>query len=288
MYATGQECYHQSPIRNYFDSNYDLLFDPAVEHRCAHYGESVVPARRCGTSCPGFQPLSRIAHVPPPSVSTARDAAKHETRVRGFLKRALKTVCAEIERNAAYLEQQLAVREQRWREADAWLHRDDTQPEALAREMVQAEQRVARAVAEVQRVKRQLESVKAGHKGSQDLERLWLEQERWEKEVPRARQAIQRAEALMVERGRREAEQEQLYARWEDALERVPLLKQLHAEVMRCVQGWLTATEGQLSDARTEHILRFLKAVPRYASDDMPIARLKKTVDELSQRNSGP
>lgn len=90
----------------------------------------------------------------------------------------------------------------------------------------------------------------------------------------------------MVERERREAAYAKVYARWEDADERLPLLMQLRWEVARSVRGRLGDTETPLTDDDCDHMLRFLQGVMQYAADDMPIAALRAKVEILSQRDS--
>lgn len=127
MATTGEECFHQKPIRYYFDSNYDLLFDAAVEHYCTRFLMTVIPAQRCGTCCLEFRPLAGPPHAIPSNAADATAAQAHDARVRAFIRRRLHEVCKEIKGNATYLQQQIAVRERRWRQADAWLNRQDTQ-----------------------------------------------------------------------------------------------------------------------------------------------------------------
>lgn len=283
MATTGEECAYQKAQRLYFDSDYDLLFDSAMVHYCTKFRIEVVPAQRCGTCCSAFVPLGRVPHptsVASGQVNPAPDVAE---RARNFLRKCMKDVCQEIERNITYLETQVQLRERRWQEAESWLKRPDTQPDALGRAVVAAEQDLSAALNEQTRFKQQLRAIKAGRRGSLHLEHLWLELEKWEERARAARRAKERAEAAVIERSRKEAQQDDLYARWEDAVERIPLLVQLREAVERYVEGHLAEevlVDG-LYDSDADHVLRFLKGIRLLAADDIPIPTLKDKVQEL-------
>lgn len=282
MATTGEECDYQKPIRNYFDSGYDLIFDAAMVHYCTRFREEVIPARRCGTCCPEFRPLAGAIHSPQTNQATVDTVQANDTRIQAFIQRYLDEACQMIEDSTKYLLSQVETRERHWKETDAWLSQPDTQTEALDHELVKAEQDYSAVLSRLQHIQRRLVSVKAGHSGSQDLEQLWLQEDEQERNVQRAKGARDRAAARVIERGRKEAELEQRFGRWEDALQRAPLLKRLRVEVERYVADWLRESKGRFSDSDIERILRFLKKIPRYTEDDIPLAMLKKTVEKLS------
>ena len=118
------------------------------------------------------------------------------------------------------------------------------------------------------------------------MELVWVEQERWAIMLERARQRKQRAEELLGERERREAQYEQVFARWDGGDERLPLLIQLRWEVTRRVRARLADSENPLTDANCDDVLRFLQDVAQYAGRDVSIAALQAKVDEVSQGDS--
>ncbi len=282
MATTGEECFHQKPIHHYFDGGYDLTFDAGIEHYCQRFGEKVIPAQRCGDYCPAFQSLVGKPLSKQSSMANTSAAVAHDARVRDFLKRCLREICKEIEDNITYLEKQRLARERQWREAEAWLNQRNTQPETLGYEMAKAERDLALALDALQRTSQRLALIKTKRSQPQHLEQLWLEQEELKEQVQCARQAEQRARAIVIERERRVAEQEHLFARWDDAVDRVPLLKQLRAEVARLAESWLAGSPQFLSDADVERIVRFLQSIPTYSTDDVPISILREYVDALS------
>jgi hypothetical protein len=159
MATTGEECSHQTPLHFYFDDAYDLIFDAAIEHYCACFHEKVVPAQRCGTRCPKFQPIGGPAsalRATQPKTEASSTGSAEFARVRSNIRQQLRAVCKKIGDNATNLEGQIPTRERRWKEADAWLSRPVTQTEALGRALAQAEQDLSVALAEVQRIEQQL------------------------------------------------------------------------------------------------------------------------------------
>ncbi len=83
-----------------------------------------------------------------------------------------------------------------------------------------------------------------------------------------------------------EAEQDQLYTTWEDALARASLLRQLCLAVEHVVESWLVASDGRLWDPGVGRILRFLEEIPQCANYDVPIDVLRKVVHDPSHYDS--
>lgn len=286
MAATGEECYYQKPIHLYFDSSYDLTFDAHIEHYCGRFDKNVVPAQCCGTVCPEFKPLVGIPQADHAKADEDAAQAAKRAQVRKFILRRLYEVCDVMRESAKDLAERTAKREQRLRKLDDWLRRPDTRPEILGNDIAAAEQEIAKALAEQARVQRRLEALREGHGNLGDVELVWVEQERWAIMLERARQRKQRAEELLGERERREAQYEQVFARWDGGDERLPLLIQLRWEVTRRVRARLADSENPLTDANCDDVLRFLQDVAQYAGRDVSIAALQAKVDEVSQGDS--
>jgi hypothetical protein len=83
-----------------------------------------------------------------------------------------------------------------------------------------------------------------------------------------------------------EAEQDQLYTTWEDALARAPLLRQLCLAVEHFVESWLEVSDGRLRDPGIGRMQRFLEEIPQCANDDIPIDILRKVVHDPSHYDS--
>ena len=281
MAATGEECFHQKTIHYYFDSDYDLNFDAEAQHYCQRFNEMVIPAKRCGTSCPAFQPLRQTSSFARTKTAETNDELANDSRVRAFLRHQLDVICSEVERNAQYLERQFSERQRRWREMDEWLSQPDTSPEVLGNAVAASQRRLSLALNALQRVCQRLDSARSKLKDVRDLERLWLEQEQCEQEVQLARRNLKQAQDKLSEREKRQTEQNRLYAKWEDALERVPLLRQLRDVTVRHVESWLADTQQPLSDAGIERIVRFLQGVVAYSIDDVRLSTLRNVIEYL-------
>lgn len=281
MATIGEECSHQDTIRYYFDISYDLNFDAEAQHYCQHFGEVVIPARRCGTSCSAFRPLRGGNSPTQTRMVDGNDELANDTRVRAFLRKRLDIVRNDAELNALYLERQLPERQRRWLEMDEWLSQQGTQPEALSHEVAQSEHRLALAMGQLQHIQHQLDSARSHLKDVRDLERLWLEQAKLEHDVQSAKRARRQAREKMIEREKMEAEQAQIYAKWDDALERVPLLRQLCDLATRRVEALLADSRQPLSDEDVEYIVRFLRGVSAYSTDDVRLSTLRTVIKYL-------
>jgi hypothetical protein len=284
--ATGEECYYQKPILDYFDSSYDLIFDAHIEHYCARFDKSVVPARQCGTVCQGFEPLVGTPRTDQKTDEGGAQTAK-SALIRKEIQRQLQDVCDRMRESAKSHAQRTEIRERRLRELDDWLGQPDMQPGVLGNDIAAAEQDIAKALAEQSRIQRHLDAIREGRANPRDVDLVRVEQEHWATTLKRAHEQKESAEELLRERERHEAAYERLYARWDGGDERLPLLMQLRWEVARCVRVRLANAEKPLSDADCDSMLRFLRDVSRYAVDDMPIVDLRAKVEELSQGDAG-
>lgn len=291
MAATGEECFYQKPIQTYFDSSYDILFDPNVEHYCAYLDKTVIPAQCCGTSCPAFKPMYKNDTQENQSqhrtVDTTSPSAR-DAHFRDFLRRHLDSICDQLWMLAVSLEQQAQKQTRRWQQRDAWLRREDTQLERLAREVAIAEQALSATLsAQEQAEQRPHPSVR--HRDSRELQQFRFRQQQWAVRVKYARLRIAHTKSRMAARAQLEATQEQLRARWEETNERLRLVKHLRSEVMRCIKPRLTDANKPLTEADRDRILSLLQdvsVVAQGAADSVPIATLRKKVEALAQRAS--
>ncbi len=283
MAATGEECYYQKPIHQYYDNSYDLNFDASIEHYCSRLGKNVVPAKCCGTLCPEFEPLRGIPRTDRSRINDGVTQGEKNARTREHIFRQLHDACDKLRESAKSLARRAERRERKFREVDEWLSQPEVQPDVLARELAASEQDISKALAEQARNQRQLHAKGAGRAKPRDVEFV---QEHWAATLKYARQRKQHVEELLGERERREAAYERLYTRWDDGDERLPLLMQLRWEVARCVKATLANEATQLTDPEIDGILRFLRDIPHYGGDDVSIADLKKTVEDLSRRKS--
>jgi hypothetical protein len=203
--ATGEECYYQTPILEYFDSSYDKIFDAHVEHHCALLGKKVVPARQCGTVCPSFKPLWGMPRTDRPRADEGAAQAAKSAIIRKEIQRQLQAVCDKLRECATSLAQRTEIRKQRLRELDNWLGRPDTQLDVLGNDIAAAEQDISKALAAQARNQRQLQAIREGRVNPRDVELVWVDQEHWATKLKHARERKEHAEELLGERERREA-----------------------------------------------------------------------------------
>lgn len=286
MAQTGEECIHQFGSRIYVDGGGDLLFDAQMPVYCRAFSRRVNPSTQCGTICLQFQPIAGTdytSHALSSSPSSAAQSPRDPAELRhAYLDTRLASICAEIDAAASYLEEQIERRERLWKESDAWLARSDTRADALEGAVIQAQSRLANAQAEFRRIERQLQAIRAGKAHADQLEALWIAKEDQSKEIRHAQHACHDAEERLAERRRKEEEQTRLYTNWEDALQRVPLLRQLRSELERVVGTILALRSSRLSDADDRRILEFLHQVREYANDDAALDDLRAAVAELT------
>lgn len=287
MGPTGEECIHQSRHRIYVDGDGDLLFDARMPVYCRALTREVYPTTQCGTICKHFQPISGTDYTPSarlfnPSRTVHLPRDPTESR-RALLDAHLGMVCHEIDEAASYLEGQIERRERLWRESDAWLTRGDTRTEVLEAAVTQARSRLANAQAELRRIEARLQAVRVGKASADHLETLWIGKEEQTQKIQQAQDAYRDAEARHAERSRKEDEQNRLYTNWEDALERVPLLRQLRSELERVVRVILEPHSAKVEDALYRRVLEFLNQTRDYASDDVALSNLRTAVDQLTK-----
>jgi hypothetical protein len=276
--STGEECQHQKPIPIYFDSGFDLNFDPAIETYCKHFRTNVIPNRKCGTSCTAFSPFAGIPRSPA-TADTEAERAANDAHVRAFFRMLLSQVCQKISEDFGYLNARYQQMDREWREADVWLTLPEHQTETLGQELSVAIQQQAIARAESQQLQRKLDNARFGEHKAQDIQ--WsLQKSR--RQMESAAERVKQAQKLMKKREEKEAEQRQRYERWEDLRERLPLLEKLPEQVTRYVERQVESSDKYLSDEEIRHIWRVLKNVSNFATDDVPLIKLTTLVDRLS------
>lgn len=135
MAATGEECYYQKPILEYFDSSFDKLFDAHIEHYCSRFNKNVVPARQCGTICQGFEPLVGLPRTDQTKRDEGAAQAAKSAHIREIIQRQLQDVCDRLRESTKALAQWTEARKQRFRELDDWLRQPDMHPDVLGNDI---------------------------------------------------------------------------------------------------------------------------------------------------------
>lgn len=284
MPTTGEECWHQKVRRIYLDSGFDVNFDSQVEHYCMLFGEEVVPARRCGSICPAFQPMTK-ADSPDHAGKYEADGPKALKARTEAVRQLLKVTCDDITQTVQYLEEQFPKREQRWHEENEWLSQHNITRESLNQSVAEAKRDVQRKRAAFDEDRRQLRRLKASDSDRFDLgdiERLWIALEGDNLAIQDSVNKVHAIQDLPSERARRKAERDNSKRKWEDANERIPLLKRLQAVVASYVEGLLADSSQPLTEQNAERILRDLRDVRTVATDDVPCSDLRQTIEKFT------